>query len=272
MQTKLLRVLQTKSFERVGSSHADHRRRPDRRRDPPRPAGDDPRRPVPRGPILPTQRHQHRRTPSLRERREDIFELALTFLRRYAERSGKAIAQLDDEAIEALTAHDWPGNVRELENVIERAVVLAEGPAITRSDLPPELSSAPPAAGPGSPRRRPAAAGPPATAPAGRAIEPPAVAPLDPEAEAFERHQLRDALAEARGNKSEAARLLGLPRSTLVSKLKKYDLMDADPSPDDDRGRPNGSDAERPDQASTPVYSASIGSPVTRRIGRLRRS
>ena len=235
VQTKLLRVLQTKTFERVGSSQpvtvdvrivaATHRDLPG---------------------LIRSGRFREDLyyrlnvisivSPPLRDRRDDIFELAVTFLRRFAERSGKPITLLEDDAIEALTAYDWPGNVRELENVIERAVVLAEGPSITRDDLPAELF------GPSSAsrlRRRAATA-----APRGRRGRPrrlvsptswdaPAPEPDDPELDAFERHQLRDALAEARGNKSEAARLLGLPRSTLVSKLKKHDLMgpDGDHSP-----------------------------------------
>src|SRR5439155_21709903 len=90
-------------------------------------------------------------TPALRERREDIFELAVHFLGRHAQRTGKAVTHLDDEAVEALVAHDWPGNIRELENVVERAVVLADGPAITRNDLPIEVRQ------PTPPRRRPRA-------------------------------------------------------------------------------------------------------------------
>ncbi|QDV34334.1 sigma 54-interacting transcriptional regulator [Tautonia plasticadhaerens] len=230
VQTKLLRVLQTKTFERVGSSQpitVDVRIVAATHRDLPA--------------MIRSGRFREDLyyrlnvisivSPPLRVRRDDVFELAVTFLRRFAERSGKPITLLEDDAIEALTAYDWPGNVRELENVIERAVVLAEGPSITRDDLPPDLF------GPSSAyrlRRRAAAA-----APGGRRGRPrrlaspagwdaPGPDPADPELDAFERHQLRDALAEARGNKSEAARLLGLPRSTLVSKLKKHDLMDPD--------------------------------------------
>jgi DNA-binding NtrC family response regulator len=227
VQTKLLRVLQTKTFERVGSSQpitvdvrivaATHRDLPALIR------------------LGRFREDLYYRlnvisivSPPLRERRDDVFELAIAFLRRYAGRSGKPITHLDDDAIEALTAYDWPGNVRELENVIERAVVLAEGPAITRDDLPDDLFRS------ARRRRRAAVAAPaggrkhrsrrlPSSAPA---FGPPAPAEVDdPELDDFERHQLRDALDEARGNKSEAARLLGLPRSTLVSKLKKYGLM-----------------------------------------------
>jgi transcriptional regulator with GAF, ATPase, and Fis domain len=234
VQTKLLRVLQTKTFERVGSSQpitvdvrivaATHRDLPAMIR-----AGRFREDLYYRLNVISVV------APPLRDRRDDVFELAVTFLRRFAERSGKPITLLEDDAIEALTAYDWPGNVRELENVIERAVVLAEGPAITRDDLPDELF------GPASTsrvRRRAAAAAPARGRPGRprRLLSPtpwdaPPIDPADPELDAFERHQLRDALNEARGNKSEAARLLGLPRSTLVSKLKKYDLMDLDGDP-----------------------------------------
>ena len=163
VQVKLLRVLQEMSFERVGSSQ---------------PISVDVR--------IVAATHQDLegliaagrfredlyyrlnvisiRAPSLRERREDVFELAVHFLGRHAGRVGKAVSRLDDAAIEALTAYDWPGNVRELENVIERAVVLSDGPSLTLDDLPPEVRrpsrkrprSAPLALSSGRTRARPA--------------------------------------------------------------------------------------------------------------------
>ena len=75
----------------------------------------------------------------MRERREDIFELAVYFLNLHSQRTGKLVTHLDPEAVEALVAYDWPGNIRELENVLERAVVLADGPAVMLDDLPQEL-------------------------------------------------------------------------------------------------------------------------------------
>src|SRR5207237_642608 len=77
--------------------------------------------------------------PPIRERREDIPELAIHFLRIYGARSGKSDLQIDDEALLTLKAFTWPGNIRQLENVMERAVVVAEGPAITIEDLPVEI-------------------------------------------------------------------------------------------------------------------------------------
>ncbi len=243
VQTKLLRVLQEMSFERVGSSQ---------------PISVDVR--------IIAATHQDLEslirsgrfredlyyrlnviclcTPALRERREDIFELAVYFLHLHAQRTGKPVSHLDPEAVEALVAYDWPGNIRELENVLERAVVLADGPAVTLEDLPAELRREgrrglrPRLPAPGGGRgRRPRRPSLPAPTPAGPRSEPtpaahaPAVvsaADLDDdggdEFASFERQRLLDALDEAEGNKSIAARLLGLPRSTFFSKLKKHGI------------------------------------------------
>jgi DNA-binding NtrC family response regulator len=140
------------------------------------------------------------------------------------------VSHIEDDAVEALMAYDWPGNVRELENVIERAVVLADGPALSREDLPVELRQRPTAqarrrlrvgAGANVARARTASAWPsPAPAPERDAPE----EGWDAEVEAFERQRLLDALSEAQGNKSEAARLLAMPRSTFFSRLKKHGL------------------------------------------------
>ncbi len=218
VQTKLLRVLQEKSFEKVGSSQ---------------PLAVDVR--------IVAATHQDLealisggrfredlyyrlnvisiRTPSLRERREDIFELALHFLGRHSQRVGKGITGLDDAAIEILSAYDWPGNIRELENVIERAVVLADGPAITPEDLSNEIRR------PSRKKSRVVSA----VLHSGRGRSNSQVysaedEPMDPEAKAYERRRLIDALEGANGVKSEAARLLGMPRSTLFSKLKKHGI------------------------------------------------
>jgi DNA-binding NtrC family response regulator len=232
VQTKLLRVLQQMSFERVGSSQpitVDVRILAATHQD--------------LEAMIRTGRFREDlyyrinvfslRTPPLRERREDIFELAVHFLGRHAERIGKAVSHLDEEALEALVAHDWPGNIRELENAIERAVVLADGPAITRDDLPAEVRQ------PSPPRRR-ARAGTAAASARGTGTgasswngsadadtaSASAEESWDAEFVGFERQRLLDALAGAQGNKSEAARLLGMPRSTLCSKLEKHGLND----------------------------------------------
>jgi DNA-binding NtrC family response regulator len=174
------------------------------------------------------------RTPPLRERADDLFELALHFLGVYARRLGKPVTQIDDAAVEAIAAYPWPGNVRELENAIERAVVFSEGDTLHAADLPAPVAAA---------RRRSAAPARhtpsrplPALAPSGTSLatRPRRIAPapvadapedLDAELHAYERHRLLDALEEARGNKSEAARLLGMPRSTFFSRLRKHRLI-----------------------------------------------
>jgi len=74
--------------------------------------------------------------PSLRERREDITDLAHFFLERFSRETKKNFTEITKEAQEKLLAYDWPGNVRELANVMERAVVLGQGPRITVKDLP----------------------------------------------------------------------------------------------------------------------------------------
>ena len=244
IQTKLLRVLQEMSFERVGSSiptrvdvrilaatHQDlealieaERFREDL---------------YYRLNVIPMQ------TPALRQRREDILELALFFVNEHAERTGKSLTHIEPEAVEMLMAYDWPGNCRELENVIERAVILADGPALTIDDLPPDVRL------PGRRRFRPriavaagrlaadnVAAG---SSTAGSTSSPAhsqtrsrprGSEPVTDEGGeewnseylAYERQRLVEALNEAGGNKSVASRLLAMPRSTFCSKLKKHGL------------------------------------------------
>src|SRR5262249_52266174 len=159
--------------------------------------------------------------PPLRERSEDVPELAAYFLRQYAQRCGKEVTELDDDALVALKAYDWPGNVRELENVLEQAVVLADGPVITPRELPAKVRGGVP----GEVRGAVGDADLP-SAPAGGALflGPVGIAAERAERDGRERDRLVRALAAARGNKAEAARALGLARSTLVSRLKKYGL------------------------------------------------
>ena len=235
VQTKLLRVLQEMAFERVGSSQtvsvdvrilaATHQ---------------DLEALIRAGRFREDLYYRLNvislTAPSLRERREDIFELAVYFLGIHAQRVGKPVTHLDDDAVEALVAYDWPGNIRELENVIERAVVLADGSALTIAELPPEVRQ------PARKRpRRALALSAPSRVSMPRAVSSnggggtsqappwfdasgPAEGTWNSEAIAFERHRLVEALHDADGNKSEAARLLGMPRSTFCSKLQKHGL------------------------------------------------
>jgi transcriptional regulator with PAS, ATPase and Fis domain len=155
--------------------------------------------------------------PPLRERIEDIAELALYFLRSYAQRGGKAVTQLDDDALLALKSYHWPGNIRQLENAIERAVVLVEGPIVTTHELPDEILQ-------GMPSQAQHLADDRAVKRDGRMVEPSSWTFQSVDQEKHERELLVRALAAADGNKAKAARTLGVPRSTLISRLKKHGL------------------------------------------------
>ena len=156
--------------------------------------------------------------PPLRERKEDLFELALYFLGQAAERAGKPITYIDEIALEAMSAYHWPGNIRELQNVIERAVVLCEGRQITIGDLPHAVAQATfnPVLTTG-PDSREARSRPP------RLLAEAAVSRTVIGSDS-ERQQLVSALQRCSGNKAEAARLLGIPRSTFFSKLRRHGL------------------------------------------------
>lgn len=133
--------------------------------------------------------------PSLRERGEDIDLLANHFLRVYAERYRKKIASFDPAAVQSLREHSWPGNVRELDHAIERAVLLAAGPMIRASDL------------------------------ALRAPNPTGSLRLeDMSLDEVEKHLIQRTLARHGGNVSRAADALGLSRSALYRRLEKFSL------------------------------------------------
>ncbi|MCE9604541.1 MAG: sigma-54 dependent transcriptional regulator [Planctomycetia bacterium] len=169
------------------------------------------------------------RCPSLRERRDDIFELALHFLRGYAKQAGKPPASIEEQALEVLTNYAWPGNIRQLENAIERAVVLSESDEIGVADLPPEILDAVRKAHAEPKNRLPVRRDVVASGRIARTVvveSAVASAPtaLGDDLDHFERERLSEALVRARGNKAEAARMLGIPRSTFFSKLRKYGL------------------------------------------------
>ncbi len=156
--------------------------------------------------------------PPLRERKEDLLELALYFLGLAAERAGKPITSMDEIALEAMSAYHWPGNIRELQNVIERAVVLCEGRQITIADLPHAVAQATfnpvSTTVPALTDARPRVARGLAEAGVTRTVI----------GSDSERQQLVAALQRCGGNKAEAARLLGIPRSTFFSKLRRHGL------------------------------------------------
>ncbi len=139
--------------------------------------------------------------PPLRDRREDIPLLAQHFLEEFAGRNRKEIKGLTPQAMDSLLRYDWPGNVRELMNVMERAVVLSRSEYLEQADLP--------MAG--------GAEGPSGSHPS-REDEPTPRLSL----EEVERAAVLKTMEETAGNKSEAARRLGITRKTLHKKLKKY--------------------------------------------------
>ncbi|HEX9861204.1 MAG TPA: sigma-54 dependent transcriptional regulator, partial [Nitrospirota bacterium] len=143
--------------------------------------------------------------PPLRERREDIPELAGHFLKRYTRETGKRIEHIEPKTMEYLVRYDWPGNVRELENIVERAVVLEKGGSVTPSSLPMNL-------------RDVAEAACELTVPEGKGG-------LTELLEDLERQLIIKALRDNGGSQTAAAASLGLKRSTFRYKLEKYDLV-----------------------------------------------
>jgi DNA-binding NtrC family response regulator len=135
--------------------------------------------------------------PPLRERVEDIPGLAAHFVAVYSRQIKKRVAGIAEDALRALARYPWPGNVRELENVIERAIIMAdEGRPLSRAHLPDDLASAESPAGP--------------------------PAPPMPELREAEREILLRTLRECGGNRSLAARRLGIGRRTLYDKLARH--------------------------------------------------
>jgi len=130
------------------------------------------------------------RIPPLRERREDVLELARHFVRKY-DASREGARTIDAAAAKALEGHDWPGNVRELENTIRRMLVLYPDTMVVEG-LAPSSATAPPA---------------------------PAASMTD-----WEKTAIRSAIAASRGNMTQAARSLGVSKSTLYRKMKEYGL------------------------------------------------
>jgi transcriptional regulator with GAF, ATPase, and Fis domain len=195
LQAKLLRVLQEREIERVGGRRrvpidvrvlaATHARLPQR---------------IARGEFREDLYYRLRvveiSLPPLRERREDIPRLVRHFLERFAAREGRDAPNLDRDAYAAILGHDFPGNIRELENLLEGAAALSQGGTIRREDLqwlpPPGLRLAEAA--------------------------PPLAEDEIPDLRALEDRHIQRVLRLAGGNKSRAARLLGISRRTLYRK------------------------------------------------------
>jgi two-component system, NtrC family, response regulator AtoC len=148
--------------------------------------------------------------PPLRERREDIPALAKTFLELYAREIGRVVTDFAPAAMDLLVAYDWPGNVRELRNLMERIVLMGTGARIEVTDLPEQIRL-----NRGRPRRREGS----------DALFRPGQTPtLDD----VERLAIEHALTEANGNRTHAAQSLGISRQTLRTKLQRYRLAEAE--------------------------------------------
>ncbi|RKX30710.1 MAG: sigma-54-dependent Fis family transcriptional regulator, partial [Verrucomicrobia bacterium] len=141
--------------------------------------------------------------PPLRERKEDIPLLCEHFLRHFAEENHKGIEGFTAEAMDALIAYDWPGNVRELRNAVERMVVLARGPRLGVRDLPPEIRQ-------NVPREQTASTG----------------SLRNLTLREAEKRLIVEALKANSGNRTRAAEQLGISRRTLHRKIKEYGLKD----------------------------------------------
>ncbi|MEM7147331.1 MAG: sigma-54 dependent transcriptional regulator [Verrucomicrobiota bacterium] len=148
--------------------------------------------------------------PPLRERREDIVLLAQAFLKEFAEENGKPFRELSAEAMQALVRYDWPGNVRELRTAIEHGVVMSKGPKITLRHLPEAVRT-----GEGSGGLRASGGGRSA---GGSSLN----------LESAEQDIIERALERTSGNRTEAAKLLGISRRTLQRKLKAFQEENSD--------------------------------------------
>jgi len=140
--------------------------------------------------------------PPLRDRRDDIPLLARHFVERFNHKLGLSVSGFTAAAMKALTEYAWPGNVRELENVIERAVIMAEGPRVDVDHLPAAVRT------------------PSAEAPANPDLD----LSVKRRVQVLERHLIERALKQTGGNRTRAARLLELSPRALLYKIKEYGL------------------------------------------------
>jgi len=138
--------------------------------------------------------------PPLRERRQDIPLLADHFLRKFAEEEGKSIQTFSREVFDILMKYSYPGNVRELENIVQRSVVMTRSDLITTDDLPPNVMNLP---------NQPAI---------------PSIGSLEAQVAALEQNLISHALYQAQGNQSRAAETLGMTERKLRYKIKKYGM------------------------------------------------
>ncbi len=201
LQPKLLRVLQERSYRKIGSEKTyavDFRLISSTNR----PPADAIRDGLLRDDLFYRISTITIHVPPLRDRSEDIQLLTEYFLHMYAQKYDRAIAGVSQAAYQRLFGHTWPGNVRELQNVIERAVLLAKGNRVEPVDLPFDNGSLPEGS------------------PAGTGWDVPANMTL----EDIERLVIEKTLQRTGGNKQAAANLLGIYRPRLYSKIRKYNI------------------------------------------------
>jgi two-component system response regulator AtoC len=149
--------------------------------------------------------------PPLRERIEDIDKFAAAFIAHFNRATATSVTGISEDALRLMRQYEWPGNVRELRNVIERAMILCSGDMINVGDLPAEIV-----------RKEPG------TAFAGNLLSiPPVSSGVDMKATIarIEKRMIREALDQSEGNKSKAARLLGVSRDVLNYSIQKYGLQ-----------------------------------------------
>ena len=140
----------------------------------------------------------HIAVPPLRERKEDLSKLIADFVKQYAAKHGRKVERVSPAALKLLNAYEYPGNARELANIVERAVIVANGKAIEEQDLPPGVIAAV------NERRR--------------RERPLSLAQM-------EAAYIAQMLAATKGNKTECARLLGISRKNLYEKIARYELL-----------------------------------------------
>ena len=202
LQVKLLRVLQTREYSPIGDTrvlHADVRIVAATNID----LDNAARTGTFREDLYYRLNVIHVSVPPLRDRAGDVPILAEHFLNLSRQRTARNIRKLSDAAMQLLEQYAWPGNVRELENTIERAVLLARSDEILPRDLPARVCGLPSEQRPGGSRL------------------PDAGIDLRNAVESFENGLIRQALERTKWNKNQAARLLGLNRTTLVEMLKR---------------------------------------------------
>ncbi len=204
IQTKLLRVLQEGEFERVGGQQTikvDVRIVAATNR--------DLRQAIEKGDFREDFYYRLNvfslRTEPLKHRRDDIPALVDIFLARFSAETGKNVTGVDDEVMSFFMRYPWPGNIRELENMLERAVVLCEGDTITVEEVPQELFFVQEDDEP-------------------EPMDAPAHGSLIERTDKLESEMIQTALERFRWNKTKAAEHLGLKRTTLQYKIKKYGL------------------------------------------------